>query len=262
MGLNDDYVVSPTLVFDEVHARKKSKSQKASAIAIKNVSFYVAQGEAVGLIARNVDGAGVILEAISGSIQVERGQVLIRRRIAWLTSVTEFSPDEQLGEALSVAAMYLALSGSSLKSKVADVLASLDLVDSAHQLVDDVDPLDVERARLRIAIEANPAMVIIGDKAARSVAITEEAGRALIGDYLERGGSVLIVDETPRAMRRICLRMIWLRDGEVIMDGQRIEVGREFSRSVGFASDKTKLAQLFRRYRRQYRGVRLDLERL
>lgn len=257
--MTSSYVDTPSLVFDGVSTIAESTSKNSAVAALNSITFYISKGEALGLISRVTDGANAVIQLLAGTDQPSKGVVLVRSRIAWLDQSTELDVGETLRVGLTRTAMNLGINGKKLKNTVSAVLTELDLELHAETVVGEMEAVDAERARLLAVLSADPDLLIIRNPPARGAAIVEEQGRYIIGQYLERGGSVLVVEEAPRIMRRICQRMVWLRDGEIIMDGPRTYVSREFNRSISFASDKTKLAQLFRRFKRQYIGVELEL---
>lgn len=247
------------LIFDDVSAKDQSKARakRGPRNEIAGLSFYVNEGQAVGLLGGPGDGTSVLLHTAAGSITPESGDVYIRPRAAMVDAGTSFDLDETLRANIERVAMSLEFNGSKLKTAVARILVQTDMEDDAGSYCVDIDPLDVEKVRLAATLYAGPSLLLVDEPLARGRAFLDDAGRELVERHLRLGGSMVLAGREPRIMRRLCSRIIWLNKGGIIMDAPSDEVARSFGRLEKVRDDKAKVEQIYRRYARNYPGLKI-----
>lgn len=247
----------PVLVVDQVTAREttKGRSRRTAAAKVDNISFVMSEGEAVGILGTQADGTDVLLGIAAGLIEPDRGDVYVRSQPAQLTSQTVFALDETLRTNIERVAMALELNGARLRTAVKSILLNLELEDQADVACADLEPIDVERARLAAILHAKPNLVLISEPQVRGRALLNEEGRGAVERYLQAGGALMVVGRDPEIMRRICGRIIWVKDGRILMDSTTAAVTRNFGRLTAASDDHRKAAQLYRRLSNEYVGL-------
>lgn len=255
----DPHKHQPVLLFDDVHAESSAKKRAAGRVSprVSGISAVVRSGESVGILGEQDDGVSVLMQAAAGLITPEDGTVLVRSQPAQINAATAFPLDETLRANVERVAMSLELNGAKLRKAVQRIFARLDLENCANELCADVDPIDIERVRLAATLQAGPALLLMDEPLVR--------GRALLGsgadDGLERflrtGGAFLLAGRDPTVMRRVCQRILWLKEGEIIMDSPAAVVAREYARLEEVKGDRKKAGQLYRRFARDYAGIKV-----
>ncbi|WP_372699685.1 ATP-binding cassette domain-containing protein [Arthrobacter sp. JSM 101049] len=247
------------LVFDDVSAKDqgKTRAKRGPRHEIAGLSFYVNEGQAVGLLGGPADGTSVLLHTAAGRITPETGNVYIRPRVAVMDAGTSFDLDETLRANVERVAMSLEFNGSKLKAAVTRILAQTAMEDEAESPCVEIDPLDVEKVRLAATLYAGPSLVLVDEPLARGRAFLDEAGRERVERHLRLGGSMVLAGREPRVMRRLCSRIIWMNKGNIIMDAPSDEVARNFGRIEKVRDDKAKVEQIYRRYARHYPGLKI-----
>ncbi|MBM6621130.1 ABC transporter ATP-binding protein [Micrococcaceae bacterium RIT802] len=247
------------LVFNDVSSRdqKSGKARRGPRVEIAEVSFYVNEGEAVGLVGTPADGTSILLRTAAGSISPLSGDVYVRSRAAVMDAGTAFDLDETLRANVERVAMSLEFNGAKLKTAVSKILSRLGMEDEADSPCVDIDPLDVEKVRLEVNLYAGPTLLLIDEPLARGRALLDENGREGVERHLRLGGAMVLAGRDPRVMRRLCSRIIWLHKGRIIMDASSDEVARSYGRLDKVRDDKSKVEQIYRRYARHYPGLKI-----
>jgi lipopolysaccharide transport system ATP-binding protein len=200
------------------------KTPKETFWALQNVDFEIKKGEVVGIIGRNGAGKSTLLKVISEITEPTRGEVRLYGRVGSLLEVgTGFH-----GELSGRENIYL--NGAILGMTRREITKQFDaIVDFAgtEQFLD----TPVKRyssgmyVRLAFAVAAHldPEILIVDEVLAvgdtefqrKCMGKMEDASR-------QQGRTVIFVSHNMAAIRALCTRGIYLRNGEIGLDG-RIE---------------------------------------
>ena len=188
--------------------------------ALKDVSFEVGSGEAVGIIGRNGAGKSTMLKILSRITEPTTGKAWIQGRVGSLLEVgTGFHP-----ELTGIENVYL--NGAILGMKRAEIARKFDQIISFAGVEKFVDtPVKHYSSgmylRLAFAVAAHlePQILLIDEVLA--VGDLEFQRRCLgkMGEVARQGRTVLFVSHNMSAVRALCSRSIWLEGGEVAADG-------------------------------------------
>jgi ABC-type polysaccharide/polyol phosphate transport system ATPase subunit len=188
--------------------------------ALRDVSFRVEPGSAVGLVGRNGSGKSTLLRILSGIIKPTTGTAEVGGRIGTLLELgAGFHPDFTGRE-------NVFLNGSILGLKRATIREHFDEIVDFAELDEFIDlPVRTYSSgmymRLGFAIAAHLAAdVLLLDEV---FAVGDEAFQrkcfGKIFDFKRDGGTIVFVSHDASAVERLCERTVLLRDGEVAFDG-------------------------------------------
>lgn len=259
MERNNDRRHPAALVFDEVHATgaPKKGSKRTPPPRVTGISAVISSGESVGILGDASDGVAVLMQTAAGIIKPKSGAVYVRSQPAQINATTAFSLDVTLRANVERAAMSLDLNGARLKMAVRRILARLELEAQENELCVDIDPLDVERARLAATLMAAPSLMLIDEPPLKGRALMDARAEEDLDRFLRTGGSLIVAGREPTVMRRVCQRILWMKQGEILMDSTAAVVARDFARLDEAKDDRIKTAQMRRRFASDYSGVKV-----
>ncbi len=194
--------------------------------ALDDVSLTVAPGEVVGLVGRNGAGKSTLLKLISSITRPTRGSITVRGRVGTLLEVGSGFHPELTG------AENIFLNGAILGMRRDEIRASFDEIVEFSGVSAHLDT-PVKRystgmyMRLAFAVAAHlDTEVLLVDEV---LAVGDaEFQRKCVGRMRElsqtKGRAVLFVSHNDAAIRQLCPRSVWLKDGVVHMDGDSDEV--------------------------------------
>jgi ABC-type polysaccharide/polyol phosphate transport system ATPase subunit len=188
--------------------------------ALRDVSFAVEPGSAVGLVGRNGSGKSTLLRLLSGIIKPTSGRVAVGGRVGALLELgAGFHPDMTGRENLFLQGSIHGLSRATIREKFDEVVAFAGLEDAIDLPVRTYSSGMYMRLGFAIAshMEANVLLLdevfAVGDEAFQRKCFGK------IFEFKQRGGTIVFVSHDAGSVERLCDRAVLLRDGEVAFDG-------------------------------------------
>ena len=188
--------------------------------ALRNISFDVNKGEIVGIIGRNGAGKSTLLKILSKITPPARGRVEIHGRSSSLLEVgTGFHPELTGRENVYLNATILGM-------RKREVDLSFDEIVEFSGVEKFLDtPVkrysSGMRVRLAFAVAAHlePEILIIDEVLAVGDAAFQEKCLNKMQDIGSEGRTVFFVSHNMQAVTRLCKRVITLREGQLVADG-------------------------------------------
>lgn len=238
-GISKDYVLgelSGSGSFREALVgffRRDRRPQEILA-ALRDVSFTVPEGEAVGIVGKNGAGKSTLLKVLSRITMPTEGSIRVRGRLAALLEVgTGFHQDLTGRE-------NIYLNGSILGMTKAEVDQRFDAIVGFAEVDRFLDtPIkrysSGMRLRLGFAVSAHldPDVLLVDEVLAVGDASFQKKCLGQM-DELRRGKrTILFVSHNMAAVETLCSRAIWIDDGRVREDGPAAEVISNYLSSYG-----------------------------
>ncbi|ODS31150.1 MAG: ATP-binding protein Wzt of ABC-transporter involved in LPS biosynthesis [Candidatus Scalindua rubra] len=188
--------------------------------ALKDVSFQVKQGEALGIIGRNGAGKTTLLKILSKITEPTEGQAIVRGRVGSLLEVGAGFHSELTGRE------NIYLSGSILGMKKSEIDKKFDNIVAFAEVEKFIDT-PVKRystgmyMRLAFAVAANldPEILLIDEVLAVGDAFFQGKCLAKMSSITQQGRTVLFVSHNMSAVTSICQRGILLESGKISFSG-------------------------------------------
>jgi ABC-2 type transport system ATP-binding protein len=222
----------------EIVFKGKNTAPKDTFWALRNVSFSVAPGEAVGLVGGNGSGKSTLLKMIAGVMIPDEGAVRVRGGVAPLIELT----GGFLGELTARDNLYLAggLHG----------LSTAEMDECYDEIVDFAGPqvragmdtayrhfssgMQVRLAFSLITTLDEPIVLVdevlaVGDRAFR------EKCYLRMENLLAGGRTLFMVSHNEPDLRRFAKRGLYLRQGRLVHDGPIGEVLKKYNADAGAA---------------------------
>src|SRR3712207_154920 len=206
--------------------------------SLREVSFSVSEGEALGIVGRNGAGKSTILKILAGITTPTAGVSRTRGRIAALLEVgTGFHPELTGRE-------NIYLNGAILGMSRRDIVARFDqIVEFAgtERFLDTPVKRYSSGMQLRLAFAVaahlEPDVLVVDEVLA--VGDTEFQRKCVgrMAEVEEEGRTVVFVSHDLQTLVRICRRSLWLDKGEIRGSGSTRDIVRQYLASGLSASD-------------------------
>jgi ABC-type polysaccharide/polyol phosphate transport system ATPase subunit len=188
--------------------------------ALKDVSFEVKKGQAVGIVGRNGSGKSTLLQIIAGTVKPTNGSVEVNGRVAALLELgAGFNPEFTGKENIYINTSVLGLSKAETDAKYAAIAAYADIGEFLDEPVKTYSSGMQVRLAFAIAAHVEADIIIIDEALAVGDARFQLKCARTIDSLLEQGKTLLFVSHDPGSVKRLCKSALLLEQGECVMEG-------------------------------------------
>ena len=189
--------------------------------ALRNVSFDVHDGDVIGIIGRNGAGKSTLLKVLSRITEPTEGQVRMQGRIASLLEVgTGFHPELTGRENIFLNGAILGMRRVEIASKFDEIVAFAEVIRFIDTPVKHYSSGMYMRLAFAVAAHLEPEILVIDEVLAVGDAAFQKKCLGKMREVSRTGRTVLFVSHNMTAMRSLCNRVVWLRNGEVEETGE------------------------------------------
>jgi len=201
---------------------------------LRDISFEIGVGETVGVVGRNGSGKSTLLRLIAGACYPTEGEILVRGRIAPLLSLgVGFQPDMTGLECVEMNATALGLSREEIAAGMEAILSFAELTDFMQTPVRFYSSGMLARLGFSVAIHATPDLLLLDEVLSVGDLRFQKKCLERIHELQKSGTTILFVSHGPGAVRDLCDRVLWLRDGELVRDGMPGPILDEYEAAAG-----------------------------
>ena len=203
---------------DAIVARRGSRP--TDVVALRDVSFRVEPGGAVGLVGRNGSGKTTLLRLISGIIKPSTGDVEVGGRVGSLLELgAGFHPDLTGRENVFLNGSIYGLKRAYLREQLDEIVAFAGLEQAIDRPVRTYSSGMYMRLGFAIAAHIDADVLLLDEVFAVGDEQFQRKCFGKIFEFKQRGGTIVFVSHDASAVERLCDRAILLRDGVVEFDG-------------------------------------------
>jgi lipopolysaccharide transport system ATP-binding protein len=189
--------------------------------ALRDVSFEVCRGEAVGVIGRNGSGKSTLLQIIAGTLAPTSGEVEVVGRVAALLELgSGFNPEFTGRENVFLNGAILGMSRADVERRFDDIAAFADIGAFIEQPTKLYSSGMVVRLAFAVQAFSQPDLLIVDEALAVGDIYFQHKCMRHIQRLVAQGTSLLFVSHSSEAIKRFCQRGLWLDGGEARFFGQ------------------------------------------
>ncbi|GAA4967345.1 ABC transporter ATP-binding protein [Kineococcus glutinatus] len=197
----------------------RGKDLGNSFLALDDVGFEVAQGEAVALLGLNGSGKSTLLKLISGVMSPDSGQVLVRGRIAGLIEVgAGFHPDLTGRENVYLNGAILGMDEATIAARFDQIVAFSEIERFIDTEVKFYSSGMFLRLAFAVAVHTDPEIFLIDEILAVGDAPFQAKCLARIRELRDEGRTLVIVSHDLDMVSQLCSRGVVLEHGRVVAD--------------------------------------------
>lgn len=193
--------------------------------ALRDVSFEIGRGEAVGLVGDNGSGKSTMLKLVTGIMKPSEGHVTVEGRVSALLELGAGFHPEFTGRE------NVFLNGAILGLKRAEIARRFDAIAEFAEIGAFIDaPVKTYssgmymRLAFAIAVNVDPDVLVVDEVLAVGDARFQRKCYERIRRFREAGKTILLVTHDAAAVRELCDRAIWLERGRLMAVGPAGEV--------------------------------------
>jgi lipopolysaccharide transport system ATP-binding protein len=213
--------------------RAKAAKRYRDFWALKDISFEVRKGEAVGIIGRNGAGKSTLLQIIAGTTQPTEGKMEVTGRVAALLELgSGFNPEFTGRENVFLNAAVLGLTRAETDLRFDKIAAFADIGDFIEQPVRTYSSGMVMRLAFSVAAHVDPNILIVDEALSVGDARFQLKCARAIDRFLQQGVTLLFVSHDSSMVKRLCGRAMLLEGGRRIYAGKPNDVVNLYSKLI------------------------------
>jgi ABC-2 type transport system ATP-binding protein len=204
----------------EVVFKGRSTSPKETFWAVRNATFDVVQGEAVGLVGANGSGKSTLLRLIAGVMIPDEGTVTVNGGVAPLIELTGgFQGEMTCRENVYLTAGLHGLSKAAIDERFDDIIGFAELQDFIDTPFRHLSSGMKVRLGFSVVTTLDEPVVLVDEVLAVGDRKFQEKCFTRMEELLSGHRTLFMVSHSEKNLTRFCTRGIYLRHGEVIVDG-------------------------------------------
>jgi lipopolysaccharide transport system ATP-binding protein len=212
--------------------------------ALKDVSFEIQRGEAVGIIGRNGAGKSTLLKVLSRITEPSAGRVTIKGRVASLLEVgTGFHPELTGRENIYLNGAILGMTRAEVKRKFDEIVAFAEVEKFLDTPVKRYSSGMYVRLAFAVAAHLEPEILLVDEVLAVGDAAFQTKCLGKMGDVAKEGRTVLFVSHNLGAVNSLCSRGLFLNCGSIGYDGPVSEALTTYTASLNKQSVAQRLLE-------------------
>lgn len=198
--------------------------------SLKDVSFEVKRGQALGIIGRNGAGKSTLLKILSRVTTPTSGQIKIKGRIASLLEVgTGFNPDLTGRDNVYLNGAILGMRKREIDSKFDEIVAFSEVERYIDTPVKRYSSGMYVRLAFAVAAHLEPEILIVDEVLAVGDGSFQKKCLSKMQDVSRNDGrTILFVSHNMAAIKSLCDKGIFLQTGSVCKDGPMDIVLKEY----------------------------------
>jgi ABC-type polysaccharide/polyol phosphate transport system ATPase subunit len=216
----------------------RSRARGTDVWALRDISFTVESGSAVGLVGRNGSGKTTLLRLLSGIVQPTSGRVAVGGRVGSLLELgAGFHPDLTGRENVYLNGSIHGLRRAAIREKLDEIVAFAGLEDFIDLPVRTYSSGMYMRLGFSIASHIEADVLLLDEVFAVGDEAFQRKCFGKIFEFKQGGGTIVFVSHDASAVERLCDRAVLLKDGLVAFDGPTHEAIVEYRRQLAGERD-------------------------
>jgi ABC-type polysaccharide/polyol phosphate transport system ATPase subunit len=206
--------------------------------ALRDISFHVERGEALGIIGHNGAGKSTILKLLSRITAPTTGEIVIEGRLSSLIEVSSGFHEELTGrENVYLSGVTFGMSRKEVSAKLPSILDFSGIGDFIDVPVKRYSSGMWLRLGFAIAAHLNPDILLLDEV----LAVGDVPFQWKCLDHIQQlrraGRTIVFISHDLAAVERLCDRALLLSHGRIVCEGKPQDVTLEYQRSTLLASE-------------------------
>lgn len=219
--------------FQNVLGRKKSSLLYREHWALRDISFELQPGEAVGILGRNGAGKSTLLQIIAGTLEPTSGSVKTIGRITALLELgSGFNPEFTGRENVFLNAQILGLAREDTLARFDGIASFADIGDFIDQPIKTYSSGMLMRLAFAVQTVLDPNVLIVDEALSVGDAKFQEKCFRKLRRLREDGTTILFVSHDINAVTSFCDRAMLFNAGQLVDSGKPISVAKTYIESL------------------------------
>jgi len=187
---------------------------------LKNISFEVNDREVVGLIGVNGAGKSTLMKLIAGIAYPSDGDIRTNGKIGSLINLSAgFNPEYTGRKNIYYKGALMGMTKTDVDKIIDAIIDFVELGEYFDQPIRMYSSGMSARLGFALAVFSDPDILIIDEVMAVGDKAFQMKSKEKILEFFNNGKAVLFSSHSDALIRQFCSRVIYLRNGEIVFDG-------------------------------------------
>lgn len=211
-----------------------NKNNKEVRNVLKNINIDIKKGESVALIGVNGSGKSTLLKLITRIIYPTKGTIKVNGKVSSLLELgAGFHPDFSGRENIYFNASIFGLTRKEIDDRLDSIIEFSELGDFIDTPIRTYSSGMYMRLAFSVAINVDADIILIDEILAVGDQHFQEKCMDKMLELKNSGKTIVFVSHSAGAVKFLCDRAVWLKDGIVEMDGKTEDVLNEYEKVCG-----------------------------
>ena len=238
-AINLNNVSKSFVVTREKHTSLKSallslrRARPQHILGLKDISLSIAHGETVAIVGKNGSGKSTLLRIIGRVYRPTAGTVQANGRMSTMLALAAgFHPELTGRENIYFNGAIMGLGSAEMAGKIDRIIDFSELNDFIDSPVKTYSDGMLMRLGFSVAVETDPDILLIDEVLAVGDAEFQEKCYDRIDAFKRAGRTIVFVTHDLEVAKNVASRAIWMNSGEVVADGDTVQVVAQYLNSV------------------------------
>lgn len=215
----------PALTGKMFRQQELSEKDKREFWALRDISFEVKRGEALGIIGHNGAGKSTILKILSRIMKPTKGNMAVNGRLSALIEVSAgFHQDLTGRENIFLNGTILGMTKREIESKLDQIIAFSGIEEFIDTPVKHYSSGMYARLGFSVAAHIDPDVLIVDEVLSVGDYVFQQKCLDRMREVISNGAAVLFVSHNLKSVAEFCHRCLLLERGQMVTIGRTQEV--------------------------------------
>jgi len=182
--------------------------------ALNNISFEIKKGETIGIIGTNGSGKSTLLKMITGVLTQSSGNIEVNGKISALLELgAGFNPEYTGIENIYLNGTMMGYTREEMQKRVKPIMDFANIGEFMNQPVKTYSSGMFARLAFAVAINVEPEILIVDEVLSVGDVRFQIKCMDKMKQMMAGGTTVLFVSHETNAIRRFCMKSIWINNG-------------------------------------------------
>jgi ABC-2 type transport system ATP-binding protein len=222
--------------FKDLFSARARRTRPGEFWALRNVTFDVQPGEAIGVVGRNGQGKSTLLKLVAEVVLPDEGRVDVRGGVAPLIEITGgFVNDLSVRENVYLTAGLHGMKKTEIASQFDEIIEFAEIGEFLDTPYKHLSSGMKVRIAFSVVSRLEEPIILVDEVLAVGDRAFKEKCYRRIEELLAGGRTLFIVSHNEKDLRRFCSRGLYLDKGRLVLDAPIAEVLSKYNADYGVA---------------------------
>ncbi|MFP5333970.1 MAG: ABC transporter ATP-binding protein [Actinomycetes bacterium] len=213
--------------------------------ALKNISFEVPDGTALGIVGANGAGKSTLMRALGGILPPTEGRIEVHGRISALLALgVGFNANLSGRENVILGGLAGGLSRRQVLERAEQIADFAELGDFMDLPIRTYSSGMRSRLAFAVSVHMDPDILMIDEALSAGDAHFKKKAGGKMRELMESARALFLVSHAMPSIKELCNAAIWLHKGQLMMKGTPDEVIEAYTKFLEVGEDQFALEDL------------------